>query len=161
MKRISWLNTTVGAFPGAIPPLIGWAAATGTLHFDAFMLFLILFIWQHPHFYAIAWMFREDYQKAGFKMLPCLQPDGRTTFSQIQWFASALIPVSLIPAITGLSGYFYLIGTLSSGIALLFVTNSFIRSKSHGDARKLLQATVMYLPVLLILIVLDGTIKFQ
>ena len=161
MKRVSWLNTTVGAFPGAMPPLLGWAAATGTLTFDAGMLFLILFIWQHPHFYAIAWMFREDYQKAGFKMLSCVQPDGKATFSHVQWFASALVPVSIIPSIIGMSGYFYLVGTLLSGVALLFVTDMFVHSKSDADARKLLRATVLYIPVLLILIVLDSTFKFQ
>ena len=125
------------------------------------MLFLILFIWQHPHFYAIAWMFREDYQRAGFKMLPCIEADGKRTLSHIQWFASVLIPVSIIPITTGMSGYFYLVGVLLSGIALLFVTNMFVHSKSNADARKLLQATVMYLPVLLILIVLDSAFKFR
>lgn len=161
MKRISWLNTTVGAVPGGMPPLIGWAAATGTLCFDAGMLFLILFIWQHPHFYAIGWMFRDDYKKAGFKMLPCLEPDGRMTFLQIQWFASALLPVSVIPALTGLSGNFYLIGALLSGVMLLFVTNVFVRSQSNADARKLLKATVLYLPALLIFILLDSRFNFQ
>ena len=161
MKRINWLCTTVGAFPGAIPPLIGWAAATGTLHANAGMLFLILFIWQHPHFYAIGWMFREEYQKAGFKILPCIEPDGGTTVSHIQWFTSILVPVSLIPAFIGMSGHVYLIGALSSGIALLCVARLFVRSKSHADARRLLKATVAYLPVLLILVVVDGTFTFH
>lgn len=156
MKRVSWLNTTVGAVPGAMPPLLGWSAATGTLTFDAGMLFLILFIWQHPHFYAIGWMFREDYKRAGFKMLPCLEEDGQRTFAQIQGFASVLIPVSIIPTLTGMSGYVYLVGALLSGIAFLFVTNLFVRSRSHADARKLLRATVAYIPVLLLLIVLDS-----
>jgi len=161
MKRASWLATTVGAIPGAIPPLTGWAAATGTLNFNAGMLFLILFIWQHPHFYAIAWIFREDYKRAGFKMLPCIESDGKRTFSQIKWYASALLPASLIPALTGMSGSLYLIGALLSGIALLCVTRLFLASRSYADARRLLKATVYYLPVLLVLIVLDSTFKFH
>ena len=161
MKRVSWLNTTVGAIPGAIPPLAGWAAAKGALHFDAFLLFLILFIWQHPHFYAIGWMFKEDYQKAGFKMLPCLEADGKRTLSHIQGFTSLLIPVSVIPVLTGLSGQTYFVGTLLSGIALLFVTNRLVHSKSQADARNLLKATVLYIPALLILIVLDSAFKFH
>jgi len=161
MKRVSWLNTTIGAVPGAMPPLLGWAAAKGSLNFDAGMLFLILFIWQHPHFYAIAWMFREDYKRAGFKMLPCLEVDGKRTLSHIQWFTSVLIPVSVIPVMTGLSGQIYFMGTLWVGIALLFVTNRLVHSKSDVDARKLFKATLMYLPVLLILIVLDSAFKFH
>lgn len=157
MKRVSALSTTVGAFPGAIPPLAGWAAATGTLNFDAGMLFLILFIWQHPHFYAITWMFREDYKKAGFKILLNIASNGEASLSHIKWCTLALIPVSMIPTLRGLSGYFYLIGILLSGIALLFVANSFVRSQSNADGRKLLKATVMYIPALLILIVLDST----
>ncbi|MBI4436165.1 MAG: protoheme IX farnesyltransferase [Candidatus Omnitrophica bacterium] len=157
MKRVSALSTTVGAFPGAIPPLAGWAAATGTLNFDAGTLFLILFIWQHPHFYAITWMFREDYKKAGFKILLNIASNGEASLSHIKWCTLALIPVSMIPTLRGLSGYFYLIGILLSGIALLFVANSFVRSQSNADGRKLLKATVMYIPALLILIVLDST----
>ena len=161
MKRVSAFCTTVGAIPGAIPPLAGWAAATGALNFDAFMLFLILFIWQHPHFYAITWMFREDYQRAGFKILRRIQPDGTVTLSHIQWCTLALIPVSLVPALTGLSGHFYFVGILSSGTALLFVTNRLVRSRSNADAKKLLQATVMYIPVFFLLIVLDSTFNFH
>lgn len=161
MKRVSWLNTTVGAFPGAMPPLLGWAAATGTLNFDAGMLFLILFVWQHPHFYAIGWMFREDYKKAGFKMLPCLEADGRRTLRHVQGFALALVPASLIPTATGMSGLLYFTGALLSGIALLWVTRRFVRSKSDGDARKLFKGTILYLPVLLIFIVLDSALKFH
>lgn len=160
MKRVSWLSTTVGAIPGGIPPLIGWAAATGTLNFDAGMLFLILFIWQHPHFYAIGWMFREDYKKAGFKMLPCVEADGKRTLLHVQGFASALLPASLIPTLTGMSGHFYLVGALLSGIALLFVTDLFVRSKSHTDAKNLLKATIVYIPALLFFIVLDSALTF-
>lgn len=158
MKRVSWLNTTIGAFPGAMPPLGGWAAATGTLNFDAGILFLILFIWQHPHFYAIAWMFKEDYKKAGFKMLPCVEEDGGSMFRQIHYFSLLLIPISLVPAFTGLSGAVYFVGALISGVALLLISETFIKTHSLIDARRLLRATVIYLPVLLTLIIVD--VKF-
>jgi len=155
LKRVSWLNTSVGAIPGAIPTLGGWAAATGTLNFTAGILFLILFLWQHPHFYAIAWMFKDDYKRGGFKMLPVVEPDGRRTFEQIIITSILLIPISLIPAFIGLSGKIYFTGALISGIALLWVGYSFTRTKTHNDARKLLRATVAYLPFLLLLIVID------
>lgn len=155
LKQVSWLNTTIGAFPGAMPPLGGWAAATGTLDFDAGVLFLILFIWQHPHFYAIAWMFKDDYKKAGFKMLPCVEIEGKNMFKQIHYYSLLLIPVSLIPTLTGLSGAIYFAGALVSGIGLLWVSEMFIKSHSIVDARRLLKATVIYLPILLTLIVID------
>lgn len=161
MKRVSWLNTTVGAIPGAIPPLIGWGAVRGGLDFDAFLLFLILFIWQHPHFYAIAWIFREDYKRAGFKILPFTEGGDKRTLSHVQGFTSVLIPVSVLPTFTEMSGTLYFIGALLSGLSLLFVTNTFIRSQSNADARRLLKATVVYIPVLLLLIILDSTITFH
>lgn len=156
MKKVSWWNTTIGAFPGAMPPLGGWAAATGTLNFDAGILFLILFIWQHPHFYAIAWMFRDDYRKAGFKMLPGQEHEGWDLFHQIQCYSLLLIPVSLIPTVTGLSGLIYLCGAFVAGTAMLWVSFRFIRSHSLVDARRLLKATVVYLPILLTLIIVDA-----
>ncbi|MCA9393077.1 MAG: heme o synthase [Candidatus Omnitrophica bacterium] len=156
MKKVSWWNTTIGAFPGAMPPLGGWAAATGHLNFDAGILFLILFIWQHPHFYAIAWMFREDYRNAGFKMLPGREHDGWDLFHQIQCYSILLIPVSLIPAVTGLSGFIYLLGAFVTGLWMLCVSLQFIRSESLLDARRLLKATVIYLPILLTLIIVDA-----
>jgi len=155
MKRASWLNTTVGAIPGSIPPLGGWAAATGGLSFEAGILFLILFLWQHPHFYAIAWMMREDYKRGGFKMLPVTEPDGRRMFTHVLWFSFALIPVSLIPSVIGMSGSIYFTGVLISGIALFMISQSFAHSRSLVDAKKLLRATVIYLPVLLFLIIID------
>jgi len=155
MKRASWLNTTVGAIPGAIPPLGGWAAATGGLSFEAGILFLILFIWQHPHFYAIAWMMREDYRRGGFKMLPVTEPDGRRMFNHVLWFSFALIPVSLIPTVIGMSGSIYFTGVLIAGIILFMISQRFARSRSLEDAKKLLRATVVYLPVLLFLIIID------
>lgn len=156
LKRTTWLNTTIGAVPGAIPPLGGWAAATGHLDFSAGILFLILFLWQHPHFYAIAWMFKEDYKLGGFKMLPCIENDGKRTFSQIMLFSVLLVPVSLIPTFIGMSGLIYFFGILVTGICLVFVSYKVSQSKTVLDARRLLRATVVYLPILLILIVIDA-----
>jgi len=155
MKRVSWLNTTVGAFPGAMPILGGWAGATGTLNFDAGILFLIMFIWQHPHFYAIAWMFKDDYSQAGFKMLSSQEKHGDDMFRHIYYYSLLLIPVSLIPSITGLSGMIYCVGAMITGIWLLGVSRQFIHSHSILDARRLLKATVIYLPILLTLIIVD------
>lgn len=157
MKRVSWLNTTFGAVPGAIPPLGGWAAATGTLNFDAGMLFLILFIWQHPHFYSIAWMFRDDYKRGGFVMLPNVDPYGKRTDSQILFYSMILIPVSVMPTILGMSGIIYCVGALLSGFGLLLISINFIQSKTILNAQKLLRATVIYLPILLSLIIIDVT----
>ena len=149
------MNTTVGAVPGAIPPLGGWAAATGTLSFEAGILFLILFFWQHPHFYAIAWMLRSDYQRGGFKMLSVVEPDGRRLFNHILWYSSLLIPISLMPAAIGMSGTIYFSGALIAGMILLFASRRFSITQSALDAQKLLRTTVIYLPVLLFLIIID------
>jgi protoheme IX farnesyltransferase len=156
MKRLTWLNTTFGAIPGAIPPLCGWAAATGRLDSGAWVLFLILFAWQHPHFYAIAWMFKDDYRNAGFKMLPVVDPSGVSTFRQTMLFAALLIGVSVLPTAIGMTGKVYCVGALVMGFALLAVGAVFTRSKSFLDARRLLKASVVYLPLLLLLIIVDA-----
>ena len=156
MKRLTWLNTTFGAIPGAIPPLCGWAAATGRLDAGAWVLFLILFAWQHPHFYAIAWMFKDDYRDAGFKMLPVVDPSGGSTFRQTILFAILLLGVSVLPTMIGMTGRVYWIGALMMGLALLAVSVLFTRSKSFLDARRLLKASVIYLPLLLLLIIIDA-----
>ncbi len=155
LKRITWLNTFVGAIPGAIPPMGGWAAATGTLDWGAWILFAILFVWQHPHFYSIAWMYREDYERGGFKMLPVVEPDGISTFRQIVIYSVLLIPISLLPTLIGMSGPIYFWGTLIMGLGVL--TLGITLSKTHTllDARRLLRATIVYLPILLVLIVTD------
>lgn len=155
LKRLSWLNTTIGAIPGALPPVGGWAAASGQLDVGAWVLFFILFVWQHPHFYAIAWMFKEDYKSVGFKMLPAIEPDGKGTFSQIIFYCILLIPVSLLPTWIGMSGRFYLYGASLSGLGLLAAGICLAKTKSFRDARNLLKASVIYLPVLLSLIILD------
>ena len=158
MKKISWLNTTLGAIPGAIPPLGGWAAATNQLDVGAWVLFLILFIWQHPHFFAIAWMYKEDYRVAGFKMLPVLEPDGKKTFAFILWTSLILIPVSLMPSVLKMTGAIYFWGAFISGLWLLYQSRILQKSHSVAHAHKLLKATVFYLPLLLFLIVLDASL---
>ena len=155
LKRITWLNTFIGAIPGALPPLGGWVAATNTLSFEGWVLFAILFLWQHPHFYAIAWMYREDYARGGLKMLPVVEPDGQSTFRQIITYSYLLIPISLIPAAIGLSGKLYLVGAFLLGIYMLIGGLKFARSRTDIDARMLLRRSVIYLPLLLLLIVID------
>src|SRR5690242_3324090 len=115
MKTRTWWSTTVGAIPGAMPPVIGFAAAAGTLTRESWVLFAILFLWQFPHFYAIAWMYKEDYARAGIQMLPVVDPDGRSTARQIVLYGIALIPVSLIPSLLGMVGSIYLVGALLLG----------------------------------------------
>jgi protoheme IX farnesyltransferase len=156
MKRLTWLNTTIGAIPGAIPPLGGWAAATNHLDPGGWVLFLILFTWQHPHFYAIAWLYKEDYKNAGFKMLPVVHPDGKFTFSQITAFSFLLIAFSLMPALMGMSGKIYFWGALVLGAGILYAAFLFQKSQSNVDARKILGASILYLPLLLLLIIVDG-----
>ena len=155
MKRLTWLNTSIGSIPGALPPVGGWAAATGGVPLEAWALFAILFAWQHPHFYAIAWIFREDYRRGGFKMLPVVEPGGQRTCRHILGFSLLLIAASALPTILGLSGQFYLAGAMVLGVALLAVGISFSSTRSIGDARRLLRASVVYLPLLFILTVID------
>ncbi len=156
LKRITWWNTVVGAIPGALPPMGGWAAATGEVGLGAWIVFLILFVWQHPHFYAIAWMYRDDYAKGGFKMLPVVYPDGVRTFRQIIGFSVALIPISLLPYCLKIAGSVYALGMLVLGVAMLAVAIKAARSRSRGDARALLQASIIYLPLFFALILCDS-----
>ena len=157
IKRLTWLNTSLGAIPGALPPVGGWAAATGELDWGAWALFLILFTWQHPHFYSIAWIFREDYTRGGFRMLPVVEPDGRSTCRQIIGFSILLILASSLPTFLGLTGWVYLAGAVLLGSGLLAVGVLLARSRSNLDARRLLRASVVYLPLLLLLSVVDVT----
>lgn len=155
LKTRTTLSTALGAFPGAMPPLMGWTAARGEIDVAAWVLFAILFLWQFPHFLAIAWMYREDYGRAGIRMLPVVEPDGRVTGQQIIAYASMLVPVSLLPAILGISGRTYLFVALV--LSLLFLASS-IRaalSKSNQHARQLLLASVLYLPLLFGVMVLN------
>jgi protoheme IX farnesyltransferase len=153
-KRTVWA-TAIGAFPGAIPPMIGWAAATGTLHRGAWLLFAILFLWQFPHFYAIAWMYREDYARAGILMLPVVDREGTRTFRQIILTAVALVGASLLPAIMGLAGVRYFFGALVVSTALVQVCLWAASSRTNVRAKWLMHATVLHIPVLLGLMVYD------
>jgi protoheme IX farnesyltransferase len=159
LKRITWWNTTFGAIPGAIPPMAGWAAATGHVGSGAWALFAILFAWQHPHFFAIAWMFREDYRAAGFKMLPVVEPSGQTTVRLTLGFSLALLAVSLIPTFIGMAGWLYFCGTFVIGLLMLIGALGFARDRSVPNARRLLKASIVYLPLLLLFIVVDAGLK--
>ncbi|MFB3921328.1 MAG: heme o synthase [Terriglobia bacterium] len=153
-KRTPWC-TFVGAFPGAMPPLIGWAAVSGDLSREAWVLYAILFLWQFPHFLAIAWMYREDYSRAGLQMLPKADVAGRTTGRQIVAYALALFPVSLIPAWTGQVGVLYLIGAILLGVMYVHASARLAFSKSNALARRLLLASVIYLPLVFALMMID------
>jgi len=155
LKTRTSLSTMVGAFPGAVPPLIGWTAARGTLDLEGWVLFAILFLWQFPHFLAIAWMYREDYSRAGILMLPVIEPEGRVTAQQIVVYTLMLIPISLLPAVLGMSGKVYLYGAIVLGLAFLYSSIRAAFSLSRQQARRLLLASVLYLPLLFILMVLD------
>lgn len=155
MKRMTWLNTSVGSIPGAIPPLGGWAAATGSLDAGAWILFGILYLWQHPHFYAIAWMCREDYKRAGFKMLPVLEPDGASTMRQIYWHLLLLIPISVLPYFNGMMGGVYAFGVLILALGFIAAAIPLAQTLTDKAALLLLKASVYYLPALLLLMVID------
>jgi protoheme IX farnesyltransferase len=156
LKRITWLNTTFGAIPGAIPPMVGWAAATGHVGVGAWALFAILFAWQHPHFFAIAWIFRDDYRAAGFKMLPAIEQSGVRTVRFTVGFSLILLAVSLVPTLIGMAGRVYFFGTLFLGVLMLVATLTFARDRNAITARRLLRASIVYLPLLLASIIVDA-----
>ncbi len=155
LKRITALNTLIGAIPGAIPPVMGWTAVTGRIEPPAWILFAILFLWQLPHFLAIAWIFRDDYARGGFPMLPVLDPDGASTGIQAALYSAALVPVSLVPTILGLTGPVYFFGALVLGVAFFAFSVGLMVDHKKREARRLLLASVTYLPLLLALLVVD------
>lgn len=155
LKRVTTLNTAVGAVPGALPPLMGWTGATGEISAAGWSLFAILFVWQLPHFMAIAWVYREDYARGGFRMLPIIDPDGRKTAAQAVCHSIGLIPVSLFPALLGIAGVVYFFGALALSLAFLFFAIQFSRQLTVERARQLFFASIIYLPLLLGLLVLD------
>jgi protoheme IX farnesyltransferase len=157
LKRMTWWNTPIGAIPGALPPMVGWAAASGTLQPGAWLLFAILFAWQHPHFYAIAWMHKDDYAKAGFKMLSVVDATGRRLFRQSILYALALIGLSVMLAWYQVGGRFFLVGSILLGAAMLTPCLYFAERKTRADARRVLLTSVAYLPALLALIVIDAS----
>ncbi|MQA31850.1 MAG: protoheme IX farnesyltransferase [Luteitalea sp.] len=155
MKRRSSASTLVGAVPGALPPLIGWAAANGSLSVGGWALFAIVFLWQIPHFMAIAWMYRDDYRSAGFPMLPVVEPDGRRTGRQAVIYATALLPVSLVPSFVGVSGQLYLCTAFWLGVVLVGLAINFAVSRSEASARALFFGSITYLPLIWVAMILD------
>ena len=155
LKTRTTLATAVGAIPGALPPLIGWAAARGSLSEGGWILFAILFVWQFPHFMAIAWMYREDYARAGIQMLPVVDRKGDATFNVIVSFSAILVPVSLLPSVMGMAGIRYFFGALVLGMILLQVSLWANRARTNVRAKWLMHATVIHIPVLLAWMIFD------
>ena len=162
MKQVHPICTFLGAFPGAMPPLLGWVAVRGRIDPEAIVLFAIMFFWQFPHFHSIAWLYREDYESAGVRMLPVVHSDGRSTVRAIVLYAVALIPVTLAPTLMGMAGRTYFAGALLLGSGLLWFSLRMwtmklapVEPDSKPRARHLLQATVLYLPLLFALMMLN------
>lgn len=164
MKQVHPVCTFLGAFPGAMPPVLGWVAVRGKLDPEAMVLFAIMFFWQFPHFHSIAWLYREDYENAGVRMLPVVESDGRSTIRAILLYSLALVPVTLAPTLMGMTGWTYFAGALLLGLGLLWFSLRMwtmklppVAPSSKLRARHLLQATVIYLPLLFALMMLDRT----
>lgn len=159
LKRRTWLCTLVGAIPGALPAAMGWTAITGRLSLGAWILFAIVFLWQLPHFYAIGWIYREEYARAGFPMLPVIDSNGARTSRQAGLYILLLILVTAVPTIIGLAGLVYLVGALILGAIFLAYGLWFARLRDCTSARRLFMASIGYLPILLILLVADKIIS--
>ena len=157
MKRRSAMATLVGAVPGALPPLIGWAAALGSVSAGGWSLFAIVFLWQIPHFMAIAWLYREDYGQAGFPMLPVIEPDGARTGRQAVAYSAALIPTTLVPTLARVSGHAYYAIAMVLGLALLWLAIRFHRERTERAARLLFFGSIIYLPLLWLAMIVNHT----
>ena len=155
LKSITWLNTSIGSIPGALPIVGGWTAAKGEIETMAWVLFGIMYLWQHPHFYAIAWICKEDYSKANYKMLPVIDSTGNRTIRQIFWHLILMIPISLLPVFLGSMGIFYLLGVTIITCAFFISAIPLARNQNIKSALILLKASVFYLPTLLIIIIID------
>ncbi|HLW34455.1 MAG TPA: heme o synthase [Chthoniobacterales bacterium] len=155
LKLVSTFNTVLGAVPGALPPMIGWAAARGTLNAGAWMLFAILFFWQLPHFFAIAWMYRDDYARAGFRMISSDDRTGERSASQSVFFCMILLIIAGLPAYLGIATVFYLIAELILGALFVAAAMRFLKTRSRSDARRLFLTSIIYLPLLLGALVLS------
>ncbi len=163
-KRVSPICTFIGAFPGAMPGVLGWTAVRGQLEWGTLILFAILFVWQFPHFFSIAWLYREDYAKGGIKMLPVVEEDGRSTARRILAYSIILIPLSLLPTFMGMAGSIYLVGAVALGFRAVVLWHSarvselpLVSAQSKMRARHVLQATVIYLPLLFALMMINST----
>ena len=157
LKRRTSLATVVGGIPGALPPMIGWAAVRNSLSIEAWILFGIVFLWQMPHFLAIAWMYREDYKRAGFPLLPVVEPDGASTGRQALIYAAALLPLSLAPTVVAMTGNVYLAGAGIMSALFLSLAARFAWDRTTASARRLFVGSIAYLPLLWILMVLNRT----
>ena len=155
LKRVTSFATVIGAIPGALPPVIGWVAGREELSQGAWLLFGIVFLWQLPHFLSIAWLFRDDYARAGFLMLPVLEPDGRSTGRQTVIYAAALVPMSLAPTLIGLTGRAYFAGALALAAIFMTLAVKFALSRSRPDAKRLFFGSIIYLPLLWILMIVN------
>ena len=155
LKLLSSLSTIAGAVPGALPAVIGWAAATNTLSIEGWVLFGIVFMWQMPHFLAIAWMYRDEYARAGMPLLPVIEPDGRSTGRQAVLYTAALIPLSMMPTGVGLATAWYLVGAIALGAVLMVLSLEFSVKRNIDTARRLFFGSILYLPILWALLVVD------
>jgi protoheme IX farnesyltransferase len=155
LKLRTSLSTIAGAVPGALPAVIGWAAATNTLSVEGWVLFGIVFMWQMPHFLAIAWMYRDEYARAGMPLLPVVEPDGRSTGRQAAIYTAALIPLSLLPTGVGLATAWYLVGAITLGAILMVLSLEFAAKRSLDTARRLFFGSILYLPTLWAILVFD------
>ena len=155
LKKITWLNTSIGSIPGAIPIIGGWTAASNSISPMALVLFGIMYLWQHPHFYAIAWLCKNDYAKANFKMLPVIEESGSRTMRQIFWHLLLMIPLSFLPVIQGNLGIIYLVGVTIITFIFFLSALPLAKDRSNKSALLLLKASVLYLPVLLFIIIID------
>ena len=153
LKKRTSLATVVGGVPGALPPMIGWAAVRNNLSIEAWILFGIVFLWQMPHFLAIAWMYREDYRRAGFPLLPIVEPDGASTGRQALIYGAALVPLSLAPTAVAMTGMVYLVGAACLGLAFVALAARFAWLRTTPAARQLFFGSIIYLPLLWILMV--------
>ncbi|HSI88100.1 MAG TPA: heme o synthase, partial [Pyrinomonadaceae bacterium] len=156
LKTMTSASTAIGAIPGAMPPLMGWTAAANEVSLGAWVLFALLFLWQFPHFFAIAWMYREDYKRAGILMLPVVEEDGAITARQIVMFALMMVPLSFAPFFIGMSGVFYLAGAAILGIWFLMVSIRTARARTPLMAKKLMFVTILYLPLVFGLMVINS-----
>ncbi len=163
LKKVTPLCTFVGAFPGAMPVVLGWTAVRGKLEVETLILFAIMFVWQFPHFLSIAWLYREDYAQGDIRMLPVVDSDGKSTVWRILAYSAALIPVSILPVALGMAGRVYLVGAILMGAALFRVSMGMAHPRlpataaaSKPQARRLLQATIIYLPALFALMMANS-----
>lgn len=155
LKRKTWISTVIGAVPGALPILAGWTASGEPVTVGAWALFAIMFAWQMPHFYALAWIYREDYGRAGFRMLTVVDGTGVRAARHTLYFTALLIPISIVPSLVGVAGPVYLAGAVVLGVAFLVLTTGMLRQPTERVAWRIFTGSIVYLPILLLLMVLD------